>query len=768
MPQVEKSKSVAIARNESSAPPTFAERVDLVVAFLRRQYWILAICLLLSLPVGAFYHFTSPPTYTASATMMIETRKSPIPELLVDAVPDAGWIESQIGILKSQNVAAYVVKQLRLADDPEFVRPDSVLDKIFIRLGWNSSEPRSEAERASQAIGAVLSQVDVRRVGQSYMMRIDVRWPTPDQAAKIANAMVDAYTVEQLNAKYQANRRAGDWLQERLQTLREQTAAAERAVLEFKAKNNIVKASGTLMSDKQLTDISGQLGTVRAQASDVQVRLARIGAVRRAYQEDQPAAAVVDENVAEAMSSGIINSFRTRYLDLINREADWSVRYGKNHTAVVNLRNQIRDIRKSIRDELGRIEETTRSEYEIAKKRQDELEKALAGLVSQSTETNQAQIVLFSLEAAAQSYRKIYDSFLQRHTESLQQQSYPISDARTISPAAGAAKTGPQVLKIWLTTIFAGGVLGFGLAMFREVMDRGFRTREQVRSILETECLALVPLLTAETAGAFSGRRSIPAPSRKPEFATFNARRLGSGGVYSASQILRTVIDAPASAYAEAVRSIKLTVDLNSPEKFTKVIGLTSSLPSEGKSTLAAAMATLIAQGGARVILVDCDLRNPSLSRMLTPEANVGFLDVVAGKVALADAVWGDASSNMTFLPMVANSRLPNVTEVLASEAAKALFSTLQIKYDYVIVDLAPLVATVDVRATSRFIDSYVLVIEWGSTKVDAVRYALRNAPDVQANMVGAVLNKVDLASMGRYDTYGANYYYGQSRQAVK
>src|SRR6266540_3083868 len=204
------------------------------------------------------------------------------------------------------------------------------------------------------------------------MMKIDVRWPTPDQAAKIANAMVDAYTVEQLNAKYQANRRAGDWLQERLQTLREQTAAAERAVLEFKAKNNIVRASGTLMSDKQLTDISGQLGTVRAQASDVQVRLERIGTVRRAYLEDQPAKAV-DENVSEAMSNGIINGLRTRYLDLINREADWSVRYGKNHTAVVNLRNQIRDIRKSIRDELGRIEETTRSEYEIAKKREQEL-----------------------------------------------------------------------------------------------------------------------------------------------------------------------------------------------------------------------------------------------------------------------------------------------------------------------------------------------------------------------------------------------------------
>ena len=126
-------------------------------------------------------------------------------------------------------------------------------------------------------------------------------------------------------------------------------------------------------------------------------------------------------------------------------------------------------------------------------------------------------------------------------------------------------------------------------------------------------------------------------------------------------------------------------------------------------------MAALIAQGGARVILVDCDLRNPSLSRALAPEAEVGFLDVVGGNADLADAVWTDPATNMAFLPTVVNSRLPNATEMLASEAAKALFVSLQIKYDYVIVDLAPLVAGVDVRVASRLIDSYILVIEWGS-----------------------------------------------------
>jgi succinoglycan biosynthesis transport protein ExoP len=757
----------SLSEAEFSAAPTLADRIDLVIGFLRRQYFVILVCMLLSLTLGAVYYFTRPAVYTASATMMIETRKSPLQDSLGgNATPDPAWIDSQIGVLKSLNVAAYVVKQLRLSEDPEFTRSDvGLLSRIRAALGWKTSEPSSEAELVSQAITALNNGLDVRRLGLSYMMRIDFRSQNPVQAIKITNTMIDAYIFEALNAKYQANRRAGDWLQERLQSLREQAAAAERAVLEFKAKNNMVTAGGTLMNDKQLSEITGQLSTARARTADVQARLERIEAVRLAYQPDQPVSAV-DETVSEAMNSGIITKYRTQYLDLMTREADWSVRYGKNHVAVVNLRNQIRDVRKSILDELGRIEETFRSEYEIAKKREDQLEKSLSTLLSQSTETNQAQIALFSLEAAAQSYRKIYDSFLQRHTESVQQQSFPIVDARPISPAA-VSQTGPLAFQIWMTTIFAGGMLGVGFGLMREIMDRGFRTREQVRSVLATECLALVPLLTDERSKkSFYGRRSGAVPAKSLEFDTVNSDRASLRNI-GTTKILQALNDAPSSLYAEAIRSIKLAVDLSSAGTYTKVIGLTSCVPSEGKTTLAAAMAMLIGQGGSRVLLVDCDLRNPSLSRTLTPDANVGFLEVVAGKVPLADAIWNDSSSNMAFLPMVHNPLFPNVTDILRSDAAKSLFDALQIKYDYVIVDLAPLVAALDVRAASHLLDSYVLVIEWGSTKIEAVQYALRNAPGVQEKFVGAVLNKVNMDVMTKYDNYGANYYYGQSRHAA-
>jgi succinoglycan biosynthesis transport protein ExoP len=328
---------------------------------------------------------------------------------------------------------------------------------------------------------------------------------------------------------------------------------------------------------------------------------------------------------------------------------------------------------------------------------------------------------------------------------------------------------------VWFAAIFAGGMLGVGISGLRELRDRGFRTREQVRSVLGIECLALVPSLTGRSrlliaskrSKNFSGWQALPAPaSSRADLAMSGSAPSEPRCIGSAPKVMHIILDQPSSLYAEAIRAIKLTLDQKAGARDANVIGLTSSHAGEGKSSIAAAMATLIARSGARVILVDGDVRNPTLSRALAPDARVGLLDVLAGAAPLADAIWTDSASNLAFLPVVPNAALPHATEMLASEAATSLFGILQIKFDYVIVDLAPLAAGMDVRATYNLVNSYLLVIEWGVTKIDAVQYALTHAPGVRANMIGAVLNKVDLAAMRRYDTHGVDYYYGRSRYA--
>ena len=308
-------------------------------------------------------------------------------------------------------------------------------------------------------------------------------------------------------------------------------------------------------------------------------------------------------------------------------------------------------------------------------------------------------------------------------------------------------------------------MVGVGLGLLREMMDGRFRTREQVRSVVEADCLALIPKLgdakTPYRGHALGGLlRSV-------------GMAMPGMGARTAPDMSGTEDDGPSSPYADAIRAIKLDLDhrahieknrsYENETQFvnaTGVVGLTSCLSGEGKSSVAAGMATLIAQGGGRVVLVDGDVRNRSLTRRLAPKASIGLLDVIAKRVPVEDAVWRGLSSNLAFLPTVKNPNLGNPADLLASDDAKAFFSSLRLEYDYVIVDLAPLISTVDVRATSRLIDSYILVIEWGATKIDEVRYALRHAPDVQHNIVGAVLNKVNMAALRHYDAYGAKHYY--------
>jgi polysaccharide biosynthesis transport protein len=752
------------------APASLGQRYEYLRGFVQRQYVAIVLGLAIVLPFGAFNALSSPKTYTASSTMTIETRKGPLDEPGRAAPLDMAWFETNLQNLRSVNVLGYVVKQLNLANDPEFLRSDKgPLDRLLSRIGLGSTVAKSDAERTNLAVALVASGIRAQRIGQSYMIRIDFAGRDPELAARIANEMVNAYIADQMNAKYQASRSAGDWLQERLQNLRDQAAAAERAVVQFKAKNNIVSAGGTLMSEQQVGDTSAALGKARAQVANLQARLERMDAVRQSYQQDskdQPGLPV-GENFSEAMNNRIIGSLREKYLDLTNREATWSARYGPDHVSVQNIRNQIKDMRRSIADELGRIEETAKGELEIAQKGQRDLEATLASALSKTQDANQAQVTLFSLEAAAKSYRSLYDSFLKQHTEAVQRQTYPISDARLIS-SASVSQTGPQTLKIWLTTLFAGGMLGVGFGALRELLDSSFRTREQVKSVLNTECLALIPRVGQNPNAPRLSYRGVLQMARGPK--ALPAPSASSGALKNdlrgRSRMLWNAVDAPNSAYADAIRSIKLSLD-SGPDAGCQVIGLTSYMPAEGKSTIAAGVASQLAATGRRVMLIDCDVRNPSLSRALFPDAKLGLLDVAVGEANLAQVMWRDTATNLTFLPMVPKASLRNPTEALASRNVKLLIESLKNYCDFIIVDMAPLISTVDVLAVSRFVESYMFVIEWGSTKMEAVRHALGNAPVVQMKMRGAVLNKVDFAGLASYEPYAEYHHYGQSSSPV-
>ena len=210
------------------------------------------------------------------------------------------------------------------------------------------------------------------------------------------------------------------------------------------------------------------------------------------------------------------------------------------------------------------------------------------------------------------------------------------------------------------------------------------------------------------------------------------------------------VVDSPSAIFAESIRSIKLAIHYRGKGS-NRVIGFTSALPNEGKSTIAAAVAQLTAKVGGRVIIVDCDLRIPTLSRMWAPDASLGITDVLSGARSLEETVWRDPVTNLFFLPAVQTAPLV-ASEVLGSESIKKLIDRLRESFDFIIVDLPPLVPIVDARAAAHLVDCMILVIEWGRTGIDVVRHALDTAPDLHQVIIGAALNKTNIDRLFKYD----------------
>ncbi|MDD1519189.1 MULTISPECIES: polysaccharide biosynthesis tyrosine autokinase [Bradyrhizobium] len=725
------------AEADGSPSQTLTSYLDIVRRQFPTMIAIVSACVILAL----LYLFTAAPLFTSTASMVIDTRKVQLfqqQSMLGDVTIDSATVETQVEILKSENISLAVIRDLHLTEDPEFTGSGAgLLGAIMSPVTglFSSASAPSEFELRRKALERFASNRTIKRLGLTYVMEISFTSRDPQKAERIANAIADAYIVDQLEAKYQATRRASVWLQDRIKELRTQASVAQKAVVDFKIANNIVDSGGRLMNEQQLAEVNSQLVMAHAATAEAKARLDRMNDIVKQ--------GIPDANVGDALKNDTIVKLRGQYVDMASKESIWAMKYGADHLAAVNLRRQMAEIKKNIQDELKRIQESYKSDYDIAQTREDAIKSSLASVVSESQLTNQAQIQLRELESNAQSYQAMYDNFLQRYMESVQQQSFPITEARIISAATPPlAKSSPKSSIILIAALVAGLVLGFGAAIAREVTDNVFRTTRQVEETLGTSCIAMLPAL----------RNAAPLSSVPYKF----ARKTDD----PQSDLLRYVVDNPLSRFSEAIRSLKVAVDFNSIVRENRLLAVTSTLPNEGKSTLSTNLAQLMAHGGARVILIDADLRNPSLSRELVPDAQAGLVDVVAQREQLENVLVIDPETKLAILPAGATSTLLHTNEVLGSKPMRELMGFLRSKFDYVVLDMPPMAPVVDARVTSSYVDGYIYVVEWGKTNKNVVLHNLRSAPEVKNKLLGVVLNKADTKLLARYESYQGRYYY--------
>ncbi len=375
------------------------------------------------------------------------------------------------------------------------------------------------------------------------------------------------------------------------------------------------------MSEQQLSDLNTQLVQARASTAEAKARLDRIDAI-----SDQD---VAQSTVTDALNNSVITRLRAQYLDLRAQYADWSRRYGKTHLAAVNLANKMEELRKNIADELRRIADAYRSDYEIAKSREASLEKNVKELVAQAGNTGQAEVKLRDLESAADTYRNLYNNFLEKLQSATQNQSFPLSEARLISTAAKPdRKSSPRTVLALVGGLVGGLCLGFGAAFARELLSDVLRTPGEVEDELGVKCLGVLPDIRPPTkAGALLSTLCEDRPSRSVPL----RRR---------SSVLAVCRD-PAQHQGIDRRRAPDPRDQGDRHRLVASKGRQD----DGGRQLRAADRP----HGHRAVLIDGDLHTRSLTRELAPNAKTGLVEALNDPASLGYHVQRSKETGLDF-----------------------------------------------------------------------------------------------------------------------
>jgi capsular exopolysaccharide synthesis family protein len=404
-----------------------------------------------------------------------------------------------------------------------------------------------------------------------------------------------------------------------------------------------------------------------------------------------------------------------------------------------------------ISDQLGAKDESiTRArsaleeELEKVRKRSVDAELAVDKFRSDNSLTNVTLVTLRQLELEASSLKSQYEQLLEHYQVSLQDQSLALTEARVISqaPFPGAPSYPRSSLTLAICAVL-GGMIGVGMGVVREHRERFFRTSSQVRDELGLETLGMIPLLDGKPIRQKKRDRA----AGEPIF------------IQVENSAYNWVEQNPRSEFAEAMRTVKVAVDLELQEKNTKVIGVVSCLPGEGKSLISANLAIMLAMHSCRTMLIDADLHNPGLSPMWAKGWERGLANVLAGDANPRDLL-AHQSLPLRFLPGAKRNQQTLTKPVQPIDKMAEFLISVGSKFNYVVVDLPPMAPVTDVRSFVQHLDAVVLVVEWGSTARGFVRETLESNRILADKCIGVVLNKVNMRRIKRYQKFGSSEFY--------
>ncbi|TIT98373.1 MAG: chain-length determining protein, partial [Mesorhizobium sp.] len=615
--------------------------IERLLGMAARQAKVVAVCAVIGLFLGVIYLQTTPKQYTSLASVLIDDGLNKVVDDIsaVSATQQTdATILSQIEILNSARLASEVVDKLKLDQNQEFMNPpqSALAQGIgflrgivgYFRSGGGNQIPGIEnvdaatreammkAATHDYAVLVLQTGLMADRNGRSNVISIGYQSTNPALATAITKAYADAYLADQLNASFDATERAAVWLQGRLTELRESSQAAALAVEKFRAEHGLsANSDGQLLSDKQLADLNAQLIVAQADTARASARYQQYKAIVDSGSES----AFNDSAIAaDQPSSSVIIALKTRYLAIAKRLQDVENNFGKDHPQAVALAKEKADVSAQIFGQLKQITESYRNDYQVAQARETALREKIATQAGKSSIDNQSQVRLKELDQQAQALTTLYQTFLSRYEEASQQQSFPVGKVRIISDASmPLTASAPRTLRVLALSLVLGLMLGAGCGGLNEFNERFFRTGEDIRDRVGLKFLGYLPTIGGGKAKE-SKPDDLPADGKVTSLSAAEKRAR-----------MRVSLDAPASMFAETLRNAKIAFDVVMEDKGSRVIGVISVLPGEGKSTVAANLAGLLAANGAKTLLIDGDLRNPGLSRSLGMESEHGLMEAV-------------------------------------------------------------------------------------------------------------------------------------------
>lgn len=682
---------------------------------IKKRRWIIVGTMVVVTALAIVVTMQRPKIYTAAATVVVDPQA---PRVLgahsVEVVPlgsGNSWVQTdyyntQHDIITSRSLARQTVRKFQLHRDPRLVpRPPPAA---------------SEDDLVDMAAARVQGRVSARLKKDSRIFVISVRDTDPKLAAELANHVADTYIEQNLAVKHDVTSKARGWVAKQLDEARSELDRSETALIAYKENNNILSVSledRLNMLSKALETFHGALTEAQKARIDLQVR-------RRAV------AQLLSGDVVHASSSLIpesspIGGLRTLYLEERRKLRALEERYGPKHPEVVAQKTRVDAALADLKAEAQSTMKAMDAEISAFRDAEQKYSAEIERLTQETFELNKRAKEYKRLSREAESAEANYQQLLRRLTESGLQAQDHSNNIRLLDEARAPRRpVEPNLRTSAVLGLSIGLMLALALAFFVEFLDRSVKSQEDIESAVGLPFLGLVPSVDPDEA---------------------------SGGNQPELYIARH----PTSTVAECCRVVRTNILFCSPDKPLSTLVVTSSNPVEGKTMTVVNLGIVMAQSGHRTVLVDTDMRRPRLHKALGASNENGVSRVILGEADLDSAIKTTEVPNLFLLPC--GPIPPNPAELLQTEKFTALMETLRSRFDRVIFDSPPVLAVTDAVVLSRLVDGAVLVVRAGRTSRDAVTRAKRSIRGVNGNIVGVVLNDVNLKNP--HYSYYYNYY---------